>query len=173
MPSVRDILKGGAAAQSDALEEGLGLGKAPVGVEDADADLIAARLRETADQRAAMAQTEINKLQIHIEQLQQRIEELGKMKMPSGNLSSDLKDALQRLDDAEADLARAHEAKENTELTSSLRQEHHDPAVHIDHTTHHSQNTGTPKVGAVTGLKGSSSGGPKVAAKSLGVGRKH
>lgn len=160
MPSVRDILKGGAPAQNDALEESLGLGN---GEGQDQADLITARLRETADQRAAMAQTEINKLQIHIEQLQQRMDELTKMKMPTGKLPVDLEDAMQRLDDANADLARANESKLNTELTSSLRQEHQGPSVHVDHTTHNGHGVGgsgggVPKVGAVLGKTGA--GGP-------------
>jgi hypothetical protein len=158
MPSVRDILKGGPPSQDNALEEGLDLGNG-VGQEGQDqADLIAARLRETADQRAAMAQTEINKLQIHIEQLQQRMDELTKMKMPTGKLPVDLEDAMQRLDDANADLARANESKLNTELASSLRQEHQGPSAHVDHTTHNSHGVGgsggAPKVGAVLGRSG-------------------
>jgi hypothetical protein len=138
-------------------QQGLGQG----GMDGAadQAELIAARLRETADQRAAMAQTEINRLQNHIQQLQQRMDELAKMKLPPGNLSSDLQDAHQRLEDAEADLDRANEAKQNTVLTSSLRQEGHEPSVHVDHTTHqgHGQGSGAAgpqKVGAVLGHSG-------------------
>ena len=173
MPSVRDILKGGAAAQdNNALEENLGLGNGQEGRDQAD--LIAARLRETADQRAAMAQTEINKLQGHIEQLQQRMEELTKQKMPTGKLPVDLEDAMQRLDDAQADLARANESKLNTELTSSLRQERPEHSLHVDHTTHNSHAVGggaggTPKVGAVLGHTGA--GPSKVGIKSPGVRR--
>jgi hypothetical protein len=163
MPSVRDILKGGQTPREpdgeglDVDQQGLQGAGALDGAPD-QADLIAARLRETADQRAAMAQTEINRLQNHIQQLQQRMDELAKMKLPPGNLSADLDDAHQRLEDAEADLDRANEAKQNTELTSSLRQEHHEPSLHVDHTTHqgHGQGgaAGPQKVGAVLGRSG-------------------
>jgi len=170
MSNVRNALYGKPSAQENAQEEGLGLEKG-VGQEGMDqADLIAARLRETADQRAAMAQTEINKLQNHIEQLQQRMDELTKQKMPTGKLPVDLEDAMIRLDDAQADLARANESKLNTELTSSLRQEHHEPSLHVDHATHNSHGVGSgggvPKVGAVLGRTGAAP--PKVGVKGPG-----
>lgn len=160
MPNVRDSLKEERLAREKSQQESLGPEKAPLmgsGGPEQDgqdqADLITARLREAADQRAALAQNEINRLQSLIEQLQQRMEELAKMKLPPGNLSSDLEDAMMRLEDAQEDLARANEAKQNTELTSSLRQEHHE-SVHVDHTTHPSHGVGTLKVGDVLGKTG-------------------
>ena len=156
--SVRKALEEGGQTPRNKAQEGLGLeeqGLGPGAMLDGSqdqADLIAARLRETADQRAAMAQTEINKLQGHIQQLQQRMEELTKMQLPPGTLAADLEEAMQRLEDANANLARAHEAKENTELTSSLKQESQELALHVDHATHQGVNAGGPqKVGAVIG----------------------
>ncbi len=92
------------------------------------------------------------------------------MKMPPGNLPAELEDAKFRLDDANADLARANEAKLNTELTSSLRQEHHQaPAVHVDHTTHQGVGTGAPKVGAVIGRNSAQPKAPLRKQHSRGV----
>jgi TolA-binding protein len=137
--------------ESSALGENVpGLGGNPKNL-DQD-DQMMARLREVADQRTAMAQNEVDRLQNQIGQLQQRMEELTKMQLPPGTLAADLKDAMQRLDDANANLARAHEAKENTELASSMKQEHQESTLHLDHATHQGVTAGGPeKVGAVMG----------------------
>lgn len=87
-------------------------------------ELIAERLRFAADQRAAFAQNEIKQLQIHIDQLQERIQELAALSPQRGDLKDDLDVAQHRLEEARADLVRATEARQNTDLTASLSQGH-------------------------------------------------
>jgi hypothetical protein len=111
-------------------------------------------LVQAQEQRAALAQTEITKLKEQIQQFQESMLELTKQNLPPGKLEANIKDLQIRLEEAEEVLARANEAKQNTELTSSLRQEHHEPALHVDHTTHEGHGQGPPKVGAVLGKTG-------------------
>lgn len=147
MPSVRDTLKlmlagRGADQQQQRQDQQVGQGRpdplpqgppgepgvgqdAGQGVRD---DMIE-RLRAVADQRAALAQSEINRRQEHLHQLQDRLEEVTKQGLPPGNLTDDIDEAGQRLNEAKADLARANEARKNTDLTLSLKQETADASL--------------------------------------------
>src|SRR6187399_1803190 len=98
MPSVRHILKndlhkGDGAAQAPSLEgnrplaaavgtgEGVGPGDS---IGPSTAELIAERLRQGADQRAAFAQGEINRLRLRVDQLQSQFEDLQSQNLPLG-----------------------------------------------------------------------------------------
>jgi len=159
MSSVREDLFKGKPPRNENAQGGPELDAAELGTgqELNQSDLVSA-LVQAQDQRAALAQTEITKLQSHIQQLQEQMAELAKANLPQGNLKANIKDAQVRLEDAEEELARANEAKQNTELTSSLRQDHHETSLHVDHTTHegHGHGSGTPKVGQMLGKTGAS-----------------
>src|SRR5438067_1957194 len=172
MPSVRDILKGDKPSPDDvALQQGTGAPDAlsqkdgdELGV-DASADrstaeLIAERLRLAADQRAALAQGDIGRLEVRIDQLQVRLADLTLQNLPRNEVQADLEEAQERLEEAKADLTRAHEAKENTDLASSVKQAHLD---HDQEFTHHQQashahgpgGTGATTVRSTMGKSGS------------------
>jgi len=148
MPSVRDILRGGSPNDDpDSLRQGVQGGQ-PLPEEGMEntasmAELMADRLRRAADQRAALALSEINRLQQHIDQMQERIQELRKQNLPVAELHANLEEAENRLEEAQADHARAKESRHNTDLTASLGQGNHEAHTHPEHVGH---GTGPGKV---------------------------
>lgn len=167
MPSVRDILKGHEPSPEDvAPQQGLAdtlAESAGGGLDTGDrstAELIAERLRLAADQRAALAQGEIGRLQVRIDQLQGRLEDLAAQNLPHAEVKADLEEAHERLDEAKADLTRAHEARQNTDLASG-RQAHldhdeefmHENKAAQSHTQGHGGPTGGPTVRSALGGK--------------------
>ena len=121
MPSVRDLLKGGRPASNATEQQGPDLAPPPAAgdlpPELALADdpnlAIAERLRAAADQKAALAKLEIERQQQRIDQFEDRLEELTKQGLPTGEIGGQLDNAKARLGDAKEDLARAEEAKMN------------------------------------------------------------
>jgi chromosome segregation ATPase len=139
MATVRDLLKGLAPKPTPATPaQGIGAGATaaqPPAVSPGDpgelADrMIAERLRRAADQRAAFAQGEIDRLKDRIDQLQSQLEDLASRNLPLGEVKADLKEAQDRLEGAKADRARAHEARQNTDLTASFSQGHTEEQGH-------------------------------------------
>ena len=183
MPSVRQILKGPTPDQTTAEPrqglEALASQTAPTtGLQDHEdltvaklgpspAESIAERLRFAANQKAALAQNEINRLQQHIDQLKERMDELTRQNLPAGAIHADLDEAHHRLDEARADLSRAHEARQNTDLAASLSQTHQE-----GHAQHHHEGHGTGAAASVRTALGRTAGGgsPKLVG---GRGLKH
>ncbi len=166
MPSVRDTLKSmlagrkGQPDQQQGVQQGEGMPDQQatrmkdeaLAMDDGQGqgqDLIAERLKMVAEQRVALAQAEIQKQQQHLEQLQDRLKEVTQQGLPPGNLTDDIDQAGQRLNEAKAELSRATEAKQNTDLTRSLRQD----------TTDGSTEQGSEKV---RDKIGGPTGGPKL-----------
>jgi hypothetical protein len=94
-------------------------------------DLIAERLKMVAEQRVALAQAEIKKQEQHLQQMQEQLKELTKQGLPLGSLTDDIAQATQRLNESKADFSRANEAKQNIDLTRSLRQDSTDSSTEI------------------------------------------
>lgn len=166
MPSVRDTLKSmlagrkGQQEQQQGLQQGEGgpdlqatrMQDEAMAMEENQGqgrDLIADRLKMVAEQRVALAQAEIKKQEQHLEQLQDRLKEVTKQGLPPGGLTDDIDQANQRLNEAKAEFSRANEAKQNTDLTRSLRQE----------TTENSTEIGSERV---RDKLGGPTGGPKL-----------
>ena len=157
MPSVRDILRGTQPDKSTGQQQGLGGGGLQAGGDDGqqlnqqqEAALIADRLRQAAEQRAALAQKEIERLNIHMEQLQERMVEFGKQNVPVAELKRDMDEVALRISEAKSDLARAQEARLNTEFATGAGESHHTEQSHHDH---HGQSAGKPTVRATLGGK--------------------
>jgi hypothetical protein len=119
-------------------------------------DLLAERLKMVAEQRVALAQAEIKKQEQHLEQLQDRLKELTKQGLPAGGLTDDIDQAGQRLNEAKAEFSRANEAKQNTDLTSSLRQDSKDSSMDVGGQSVRDKlggPTGGPKLGGDEGME--------------------
>jgi hypothetical protein len=169
MPCVRHILKndpqkGDEIAPAHSLQGNTPPGNA-LGVEDSagpqstglsTAELIAERLRQGADQRAALAQGEINRLQVRVDQLESHLEELKFQNLPLAGVKANLDEAHERLEEAKSDLVRAHEARQNTDLTASLSQEQHEG----HELQHHEAHEGTTRGISVRGALGRADAAP-------------
>jgi hypothetical protein len=119
-------------------------------------DLIAQRLKMVADQRVALAQAEVQKQQQHLDQLQDQLKEMTKQSLPPGSLTDDIDQAGQRLNEAKAEFSRANEAKQNTDLTRSLRQESVDGSKDVGSQSVRDKiggPTGGPKLGGDEGME--------------------
>jgi DNA repair exonuclease SbcCD ATPase subunit len=148
MPSVRDTLKSMLAGRKGQQEPQQGVQQGEGGP-DAEAarmkddamsmdeshgqaqDLIAERLKMVAEQRVALAQAEIKKQEQNLQQMQEQLKELTKQGLPVGSLTDDIDKATQRLNESKAEFSRANEAKQNIDLTRSLRQDSTDSSTEI------------------------------------------
>ena len=81
---------------------------------------------------------------------------MTKQGLPPGKLTDDIDQAGQRLNEAKAEFSRANEAKQNTDLTSSLRQESVDGSKEIGSQSVRDKiggPTGGPKLGGDEGME--------------------
>ncbi|QIF03856.1 hypothetical protein [Roseimicrobium sp. ORNL1] len=142
MPSVRDTLKSMLAGRKGQQEQQQGVQQGEGGPDPEAArlkdesqgqgqDLIAERLKMVAEQRVALAQAEIKKQEQMLQQMQDQLKELTKQGLPVGNLADDIDQATKRLNESKASFSRANEAKQNIDLTRSLRQDSTDSSTEI------------------------------------------
>lgn len=89
------------------------------------------RLRQGADQKAALAKLEMERQQQKIEQLEDQLDDLHQQGQPAGEIEGLLENARIRLDDARGDLARAEEAKVN--INASMGASRGEVPAHLDH----------------------------------------
>lgn len=172
MPSVRDTLKSMLAGRKGQQEQQQGVQQGegnpdPLATKTDESlaaeqgqgegqDLLAERLKMVAEQRVALAQAEMKKQEQHLEQLQDQLKELTKQGLPPGRLTDDIDQATQRLNEAKAEFSRANEAKQNTDLTSSLRQDSKDSSMDLGGNSVRDKlggPTGGPKLGGDEGME--------------------
>lgn len=138
MPSVRDILNGvrSAAAKAEQQaptvstpEPSLETAQGEAAAQDEHAE-IADRLRQAADQKAALAKLEMERQQQRIGQLEDQLGDLKEQGLPSDELEGQLDNAKLRLEDAKDDLARAEESKLN--INPAMGQSRGETPAHLD-----------------------------------------
>jgi outer membrane murein-binding lipoprotein Lpp len=122
MPSIRDSLqkqdqpapKAELHAQGIAQSQGLAQQQ----------DELTQRILQSQELKIALAKAEITRQQARVDQLSSQIQDLEEQQLPPGQLSTHLNQAKSKLSEAKDDLARAEEAKLNTQHTLSPAEEH-------------------------------------------------
>ena len=79
------------------------------------------RMRQAAQRRVELARLEVERRQEEVKFQQQRLSEAALHDLPQGEVSADINEAQQRLNEAQSDLARAEEAQFNTELAANQK----------------------------------------------------
>jgi chromosome segregation ATPase len=120
MASVRDILnqmRGGAAAG----QKGPGMSQEPQEVHEhvQEEQVLMERLRTAAEQRIALAKSQMEKYQQREEQLRQSLEKAEGKKLDTTGIRSELQEVRQRVGEMESELNRAYESRASLNLTGA------------------------------------------------------
>lgn len=118
MPSIRDSLQQ-QQQRSPAPEQPAEAVSSPSHETQQKGDELTKRILQNQELKIALAKAEITRQQARVDQISSQIQDLEEQQLPPGQLSTHLNQAKSKLSEAKDDLARAEEAKLNTQHTLS------------------------------------------------------